>query len=70
MITKMLEQKIENLSKEVAQLRDLVLGGNRDKDPEGEYKSEFVKRINRIAMLKSSGIKYTTRADLAKRIGL
>ncbi len=70
MITKMLEQKIENLSKEVAQLRALVLGDNLDKDSEGEYKPEFVEKINRLARAKSSGIKYTTRADLAKRIGL
>ncbi len=70
MTTKILEKMVKNLSEEVAQLRVLVLNHSNNLDHEGEYKPEFVKKINKLAKVKSNGIKYTTREDLAKRIGL
>ncbi len=48
MITKMLEQKTRKLEKEVTLLRSLIIG-HFGKDPEGEYKPEFVKSVLRAA---------------------
>ncbi len=46
MSTKTLEKMVKNLSSEVATLRSLVISVVREeKDPEGEYRSKFVKDI-------------------------
>lgn len=48
MSTKILERKTVELEKEVALLRSLVLGYIA-KDPEGDYKPAFVRRILKAA---------------------
>ena len=45
MTTKILEKKYDNLSREVAQLRSLVITIIGEKDREGEYRPEFVKSV-------------------------
>ena len=48
MTTKMLEQKTRKLEKEVALLKSFMIG-YLGKDPEGEYKEEFVKSVLKAA---------------------
>lgn len=68
MSTKALEKMVRELSLEVARLRSFVIGTKLEKDPEGDYKPEFVKEIKKIARSKKTLIKYTTPADFLKRI--
>ena len=42
---KALEKKVDNLAREVATLRSLVIRVVRERDPEGEYKEKFVREI-------------------------
>ena len=48
MTTKMLEKKTKKLEKEITLLRSFIIG-YLGKDPEGEYKPEFVKSVLRAA---------------------
>ena len=49
MPTKALEKKVEHLAREVAALRTMVLRVVRERDPEGEYKPEFVREVLKAA---------------------
>lgn len=40
-----LPQKVARLEREVRSLRDVIINISLAKDPEGEYKPEFVKRV-------------------------
>ena len=46
MTTKILEKKVRKLEKETTLLRSFIIG-QAGRDPEGEYRPEFVKRILR-----------------------
>jgi hypothetical protein len=45
MSTKTLEKTIQTLSREVTNLRSLVIGAISNRDDEGEYRSSFVKKV-------------------------
>ena len=69
MPTKTIEEKVEELSQEVATLRLLVIGlATTRRDSEGEYRPEFVKRVLKLARNKSAGVRFTTSSDFLKRI--
>lgn len=66
MTTKTLEKKYDNLSQEVVMLRSFIIG-IAGRDPEGEYRPEFVKRIREAAKEKST-YRYTGPGSLLKLI--
>lgn len=68
MSTKALEKMVRELSLEVARLRSFVIGTKLEKDPEGDYKPEFVKKVLKVARSKTKGIRFTTPEDFLKRI--
>ena len=68
MRTKALEKIVRELSLEVARLRSFVIGTTLEKDPEGDYKPEFVKKILKAARSKTKGIRFTTPEVFLKRI--
>ena len=45
MSTKTIEKELSSLKQEIASLRSLVISIVTTKDPEGEYKPEFVKEV-------------------------
>ena len=45
MSTKTIEKELTSLKREVASLRSLVVSVVTRKDPEGEYKPEFVREV-------------------------
>lgn len=68
MTTKTIERKVNDLSKEVANLRSLVISVVTSKDPEGEYKPSFVKRV--LKSMKDSGpiYKYQGKGSFLKQL--
>ena len=58
------QRKIEKLEREVRQLRSFVIG-QIGRDPEGEYRPEFVTRILKIAKSKPV-YTYTGRGSFLK----
>ena len=68
MSTKVVEQQLYNLNREMALLRSVVIGVIGEKDPEGAYRPEFVARILEIAKTEQRGVKFTTPAALLKII--
>lgn len=66
MTTKTIEKKVNNLSREVTMLRSFVIG-IAGKDPEGEYRPEFVRRIKEAAKEKPI-YHYTGPGSLLKLI--
>ena len=64
MSTKTLEKLVKNLSQEVVQLRSFVMGV-AGKDPEGNYRPEFIRRIKKAATEKPV-YEYTGRGSLIK----
>jgi len=69
MTTKILEKKYDNLSREVAQLRSLVITIIGEKDREGEYRPEFVKSVLK-AMKDPATHVYKGRKDFLKQLRL
>ncbi len=69
MSTKTMERKLNNLNLEVTMLRSAFINVIGNQDPEGQYRPEFVSRILKLAKTRQSGSKFTTSADLLKRIG-
>lgn len=67
MSTKTLEKKVQELSNQVVFLRSYIIGAI-GKDPEGEYRPEFVEEMLRLARQKQPSVKFTTSADLLARI--
>ena len=67
MTTKTLEKKYNNLSKEVAQLRSLVITIIKEKDPEGEYRSGFIKSVL-DAMKEKPAYKYEGKGSFLRQI--
>ncbi len=68
MTTEAITKQLNSLSQEVTMLRSLVISVVGEKDPEGEYRPAFVKRILALAKKKQSGIRFTTPANLYKII--
>ncbi len=68
MSTKTLEKMVKNLSQEVATLRSIVISVVREeKDPEGEYRPEFVKDVLK-AVKEPAKYKFTGRKDFLKQL--
>lgn len=68
MTNKALEQKVELLEKDMARLKSVIFGLDNIIDDEGEYKSDFVKRILKNAKAKGGSVKYTNKKDFLKLI--
>lgn len=68
MSTKTLEKQLNNLNQQMTMLRSVVIGVIGDKDPEGEYKPEFVARMLKLMSQKQPGAKFTNPADFLKII--
>lgn len=66
MTTKTIVKQINNLSQEVNIIRSFIIG-IAGKDPEGEYRSEFVKRIKKAALEKPT-YSYKGRGSLLRLI--
>jgi len=69
MTTKLLESQLHNLAHEMVMLRSVVIGVIGERDPEGEYRPEFVSRMLQLAKKKQTGVKFTASAALMKIIG-
>lgn len=68
MTNKTLEKKIESLEKDMTRLKLVIFGLDNIIDDEGEYKSDFVKRILKNAKTKGGSVKYTNKKDFLKLI--
>lgn len=68
MTTKTLNKQVHDLSQEVLLLRSFVISIIGERDPEGEYRPEFVKKILHLAKKKQPNIKFTTSEDLLEQI--
>lgn len=66
MTTKTITKQLNSLSQEVTMLRSFIIG-IAGKDPEGEYRPEFVKRIKKAALEKPTHY-YTGPGSLLKLI--
>jgi hypothetical protein len=69
MSTKTIETKLNNLNQQMIMLRSVVISVIGGKDPEGEYRPEFVSQTLKLMGQKQSGIKFTSPADFLKIIG-
>jgi len=67
MSPKTLEKMVMNLSQEVATLRSLVISVVSERDPEGEYRPEFVKKVLE-AMKEQPGIVYQGKGSFLKQL--
>lgn len=68
MTNKMLEKKVESLEKDMARLKSLIFGSDNVVDSEGEYKSDFVKRVLKNAKAGDDSVKYTNKKNFLKLI--
>lgn len=68
MTAKVFETQLNNLTQEMVMLRSVVIGVIGERDPEGEYRPEFVSRMLALAKKKQTGVKFTTPAALLKII--
>lgn len=66
MTNKALEQKVQSLEKDMARLKSVIFGVDGATDSEGEYKSDFVKRVLRNAKARSSSVRYTDKKSFLK----
>lgn len=64
MSTKELEKLVRNLSVEVGQLRSFVIGF-AGKDKEGNYKTDFIKDLDK-AKIEKTKYEYTGKGSLLK----
>ena len=63
--TKTLQRKLDNLTREVASLRSLVIQVVRERDPEGEYKGKFVREVLK-AMKEPAPYTFTSGKEFLK----
>ena len=63
--TKALQKKVDNLAREVATLRSLVIQMVRERDPEGEYRAKFVKEVLK-AMKEPAPYTFTSGKEFLK----
>lgn len=68
MSTHTIEKRLSDLTFEVRMLRSAVVALISERDPEGEYRPEFVRKILRLTKQKQTGVKFTNAADFLKRI--
>jgi len=69
MATHTIEKQLRDLTRHVVLLRSAVIGLIGERDPEGEYRPEFVWKILKLARQKRTGVKFAGAADFLKRIG-
>lgn len=67
MPAKTIEDKVDELSQEVATLRSLVISIVTQKDPEGEYEPDFVKKV-REELKETPTFAYGGRGSLLKQL--
>jgi hypothetical protein len=67
MPAKTLETKVDELSMEVARLRSMVIGLVSEKDPEGEYRPAFVKKVLK-AMNDKSMLVFEGKGSLLRQL--
>jgi len=68
MSTKTIEEKLNMMDRELVMLRSALMATIAQKDPEGEYRPEFVRRILGIAKKKGKKIPFTGVEDFLRRI--
>jgi hypothetical protein len=68
MATTTIQKQLNELTQQVVLLRSAVISIVGERDPEGEYRPEFVKKMLALARKKSKGVKFTGPADFLKRI--
>ncbi len=68
MTNKTLEKKVESLEKDMARLKSVIFGLDDITDSEGQYKSDFVKRVLKNAKDRHGSVKYTNKKDFLKLI--
>lgn len=67
MSTKTLEKKVNELTSQVMSLKTLIISSSLGRDPEGEYRSKFVREMLKAA--KEPGIyKFTNAGDFLQLI--
>ena len=64
---KALQNKVDDLAREVATLRSVVIQVVREKDLEGEYKPAFVKAVLKAAQEKPA-LEYKGKGSLLKQL--
>lgn len=67
MTTKAITRQLNNLSQEVIMLRSLVISVVGERDPEGEYRPEFIKELFNAIKEKTTH-KYEGRGSLLKQL--
>ena len=67
MTTKTLEKEVSELKKEVKLLRSAVIAIIGEKDPEGEYRTDFVKSVLK-AIKEPATLEYAGKGSLLKQI--
>lgn len=68
MPVKVIEKKLNTLSRELAMLRSMLMAMVAEKDPEGEYRPEFVARMLSLAGTKRKSIAFKGSGDFLKKI--
>ena len=63
-----LEKQVRDLSYEIAMLRSAVIGFVGEKDPEGEYRPEFLKKVLAAAKKKEKSVGFTDVDDFFAKI--
>ncbi|OGY99352.1 MAG: hypothetical protein A3B13_02970 [Candidatus Liptonbacteria bacterium RIFCSPLOWO2_01_FULL_45_15] len=67
MLTKTLEKTVNNLSREVAALRSILIAVIHEKDSEGEYNPRFVKET--LKVIKEKGVfEYSGKGSLLRQL--
>jgi hypothetical protein len=68
MSTKTIEKKLNSLTREMAMLRSVLMAAIAEKDPEGEYRPEFVKRMLALTKRKQVSRRLRGSADFPRKI--
>ncbi len=68
MSTKAIEKQLNDLTREMAMLRSVVIATIAERDPEGEYRSAFVKKILALGKKTSDGVAFTSPKEFLKKI--
>lgn len=68
MSTKTIEKQLNNLNQQMTMLRSVVISVIGEKDPEGEYRPEFVTHILKLMGQKQAGVEFSNPSDFLKMI--
>ena len=63
-----MEKQINDLTREVAMLRSVLMATTAGKDPEGEYRPEFVKKMLALVKKTKTGVTFANSKDFLKKI--